>query len=343
MLEFPALRDHWYIACRSKRLRKTPLRCSLFGQPIVLFRSADGKASALRDLCPHRNAPLSSGRLNGDRIVCPYHGWQFDGGGICRHVPGLDGDHRHPTRDVACYAVREQQGLVWVYANPAEGPRGSPYRIPYFGAPGFRSLVGEFPVLAELPDALENFLDATHTHIVHRGLVRRESRRKPVLIRVQGYDDRAEAEYVEEESQESGFISRLFGGGIDGSVDRFILPSIAQLEHRAAGRVKFMLTMIVTPEDENSLRVYTVASGRCGLLRYIQALTVGRLVLNHVMGQDREILRLQTLNKKLHEPAGYTSTKLDLLRPHIMRLLRHGSSDPSGRTIGAEREVEMLI
>lgn len=233
--------------------------------------------------------------------------------------------------------------MVWIYGNPGEQPRSAPYHIPYFGVPGFRSLVVEFPVLAELPDALENFLDATHTHIVHRGLVRREGRRKPVSVRITGYDDRAEAEYVEEDSQESGFISRLFGGGIDGSVDRFILPSIAQLEHRAGGQVKFMITMILTPEDENSLRVYAVASGRCGLLRYLQAMTVGKLVLKHVIGQDREILRLQALNKQRHEPTGYTSTKLDLLRPHIMRLLRQSSADLSGRRMGAEREVEMFI
>ena len=258
-------------------------------------------------------------------------------------MPGLDGEQCHATRNVLCYPIREQQDLVWIYGNPDQEPRGSPYRLPCFGAPGFRTLVVEFPVLAELPDALENFLDATHTHMVHRGLVRRESQRKTTLVRVRGYDDRAEAEYVEEESQESGFISRLFGGGIDGSIDRFILPSIAQLEHRSGGEVKFMITMILTPEDETSQRVYAVASGRCGLLRYLQAMTIGRLVLNHVIGQDREILRLQALNRKRHSPTGYTSTKLDLLRPHIIRLLRQGSADPSAGRTGAERQVEMFI
>lgn len=258
-------------------------------------------------------------------------------------MPGLDAEHCHATRNVACYPTREQQGLVWIYGNPDREPRSSPYRIPCLGEPGFRSLVVEFPVLAELPDALENFLDATHTHLVHRGLVRRESRRRPVSVRVRGYGDRAEAEYVEEDSQESGFVSRLFGGGIDGSVDRFILPSIAQLEHRAGDQVKLMITMILTPEDGNSLRVYAVASGRASLLRYIQAMTVGRLVLNHVIGQDREILRLQALNRQRHECAGYASTKLDLLRPHIMRLLRQGSADLSSERVGAERQVELFI
>lgn len=343
MLEFPALRNHWFVACRADQLRRKPRKFALLGEPLVLFRGSDGKPSALRDLCPHRNAPLSSGRVAAGRIVCPYHGWQFDGAGVCRLVPGLCGEQRHRTRNVAAHPAMEQQGFVWVYGNPEEKPATLPYHIPYLAAPGYRSLIMDFDITAELPDALENFLDATHTHVVHRGLVRRESERKRISVCVQAYEDRAEARYIEKESQESGWISRLFGGGIDGSTDRFLLPSIAQLEHRAKGEVKFLMTMLVTPETSTSLRVHVVGSGRSGLLRYLQARLIGKPLLSHVMAQDRAILRLQRANRMRHPNARYCYTEADILMPHIMRLLKRRSRCSGEGGAREERSIELFV
>lgn len=343
MIEFPGLRNHWYIACRAGQLRRKPRKLSLFGQKIVLFRGADGKPSALRDLCPHRNAPLSSGRVVAGRLVCPYHGWQFDGEGICQLVPGLCGEQRHRTRNALIHPVIEQQGFVWVYGTPDEKPANRPYHIPYLAVPGYRSLVMDFDITAQLPDALENFLDATHTHFVHGGLVRREGQRKRVSVCVRSYHDRVEAQYIEKESQESGLISRLFGGGIDGSTDRFLLPSIAQLEHRAKGQVKFLMTMIVTPETSTGLRVHVVGSGRSGLFRYLQARVIGKPLLSHVMAQDRDILRLQWANRREHPFARYCYTKADLMMPHIMRLLKRKTLHTDEGKARTERKVELLI
>ena len=343
MLELPALRSHWYIACRAKQLRKRPRKFSLFGEKLVLFRNAEGKPGALLDLCPHRNAPLSSGRLVAGRIACPYHGWQFDGAGICRRVPALCGEQPNARRNATAYPAAEQQGFVWVYASPDEEPATLPYQLPCLSAPGYRSLVMDFAITADLPDALENFLDATHTHFVHRGLVRRDSQRKRVSVWVRSYDDRAEAEYVDEESQESGLVSRLFGGGIDGSTDRFLLPSIAQLEHRAKGDVKFMITMLVTPETSTDLRVHVVGSGRSGLLRYWQAKLIGKPLLSHVMAQDRDILRLQKANRIQHPDARYCFTDADLLMPHILRLLKRPRPSSAGSGPQTERKVELVI
>jgi len=341
MLTFPALKDHWYIACRSSKLRGKPLKRELLGKSIVLFR-AGGKASALRDICPHRNAPLSRGRLVEDRIVCPYHGWQFDGDGICQYVPGLDGDHNHQTRNVLRYHVMERQGFVWVHGNPDEQPNGEPYLIPYLGAGGFRSVILEFPITAELPDALENFLDTTHTHFIHHGIIRSERRRKKTVVLVRGFADRTEAEYVED-GQDSGIFARLLGGGVDTSIDRFIMPSIVQLEHRAKSSVKLLINLIITPESETSLRVYAIISGASNVWRYIQAITIGRLILHQVKRQDYNILKLQLLNKGAHVDARYTSTKLDIMRPYITRLLKNEELGDTEKPVRREKRVEVLI
>ena len=58
----PRVRRAWYVACFSDELGATPIVRELFGQPLVLYRGAEGPA-ALLDRCPHRNVPLSAGRV----------------------------------------------------------------------------------------------------------------------------------------------------------------------------------------------------------------------------------------------------------------------------------------
>src|SRR3712207_1700296 len=63
-------------------LRKKPVRVEVAGRAYVLFRDGSGQAAALADVCPHRFAPLSKGRVRPDgRLECPYHGWNFDAAG----------------------------------------------------------------------------------------------------------------------------------------------------------------------------------------------------------------------------------------------------------------------
>ena len=75
------LRNYWYPAIATWRVRKKPKAISLLGEKIVLFRD-NGKISALADRCSHRGAPLSMGKClypGSGTVSCPYHGWTFDG------------------------------------------------------------------------------------------------------------------------------------------------------------------------------------------------------------------------------------------------------------------------
>ena len=135
------LRDCWYMACLSAKLRPASLRREmLLGEPVMLGRGRDGAVMALRDICPHRGVPLSAGKVLADNTVeCPYHGWRFRGDGQCAAIPSLVGGEPIEAAKikVRAYPVREQDGLVWVYM-PAPGhegaaPRGAPPRV---GVPG---------------------------------------------------------------------------------------------------------------------------------------------------------------------------------------------------------------
>ena len=80
---------HWFIVCDGAELPTRPIARTLQDVPLVLFRDETGRASALLDRCPHRNVPLSAGRMTDGLLECGYHGWRFDGTGACRLVPAL--------------------------------------------------------------------------------------------------------------------------------------------------------------------------------------------------------------------------------------------------------------
>jgi phenylpropionate dioxygenase-like ring-hydroxylating dioxygenase large terminal subunit len=168
------LRDFWYLAAASSRLKpgKT-LGVQLLGEPIVLARTAQGSAFALRDICPHRGIPLRHGFVQGDDLACGYHGWSFAADGRCTAIPSLVEGQKFDVSRVraVAYPCREVQGNVWVYVGqrePGEGPDGQPEPPVLPGIDGRApavSLCSHFPCDAD--QAAFGLMDPTHAAFVH--------------------------------------------------------------------------------------------------------------------------------------------------------------------------------
>ncbi len=73
------------------------------------------------------------GKVAGDSIQCPYHGWEWSGGdGACTRIPSLPDQAQIPPRArIPAFPVREQWGLVWTVL---EQPLGEPPTLPWFDA-----------------------------------------------------------------------------------------------------------------------------------------------------------------------------------------------------------------
>src|SRR6185312_4298630 len=101
--------DHWHPVLATKKLRKKPVGIKLAGRQLCLFRTADGAAACVDDVCPHRRSKLSFGSVVGDRLQCKYHGWTFDacGNGESPGTPKM-------TTCTAAFDVRDEQGYLWV-------------------------------------------------------------------------------------------------------------------------------------------------------------------------------------------------------------------------------------
>lgn len=317
-----ALADEWYVACRSSALGRRPIARTIVGRPLVLFRAANGRAAALDDRCAHRNAPLSLGRRVAGTLECAYHGWRFDERGRCREVPGLVGGEIPPAAVVASHPTIERQGLVWTSLGTPPAER-MPFVFRLLGEPGYASARIDAEVESSLVGTLENVLDVLHTSFLHRGLFRGGERRA-ITATLRGRPDGAEVVY-EGEPRPSGIAARLLSleDGIVEHVDRFVLPSIAEVEYRLGASAHLLVSSALTPVAERRTRFHTVVSWRAPLPAPLVRLAV-EPIARWILRQDARILRAQSETIRRFGGAAFVSTPLDLLGPEIERWLREG-------------------
>lgn len=157
----------WHPVALTEAVVHAPLAVQLLEQELVLWRDLAGQVHAFVDRCPHRGARLSMGRVQADRLECPYHGWQFEGDGHCAQVPAVPDFVPPPAHCVRAFGVQERHGLVWVQLEAADTA------LPQFPAEDDARLrklnCGPYDVAASAPRIIENFLDMSHFGFVHEG------------------------------------------------------------------------------------------------------------------------------------------------------------------------------
>jgi len=162
--------NFWYAAEESKNITGEPTKVTMLGQDFVLFRDTKGIVHCLSNICIHRGASLAHGKVKGDCIECPYHGWQFNGkDGVCAKVPSLGANGKIPARaKVDSYPTTERYGLVFAFLGDLpESERPPIIDIPEWEDDNWRFTMMRFTWVANYQRALENSLDPAHTEFVH--------------------------------------------------------------------------------------------------------------------------------------------------------------------------------
>lgn len=181
----PFLHNHWYVAAWADELEEGLVSRKILGQQITLFRSAENKAIAVTDVCPHRFAPLHKGKVVDGTIECPYHGLRFDQHGKC--VANPDGGHLPRGASLKTYAVVERWNCIWIWlGDQAQVDESLLPRYPFLSDPEhYRRVSGYLKVNANYQLCIDNVLDPAHVRMVHRNTLYCEklSDAKTILIR----------------------------------------------------------------------------------------------------------------------------------------------------------------
>ena len=339
------LKNQWYLATTSKKLTKKPKRITLFDIPIVFFRTESGKPIALLDRCPHRNVPLSLGWVKNENIVCKYHGWELDCHGQCFNIPSLVDTKPKSSWKTPSFSTIEQQGLVWICAQQDIIPINKPFLFPHFDNPQYHHVTFHYKMRGTVHAVLENMLDVPHTAFTHQGLFRNEVKNKITVI-IRRSSDRVEAEYVGE-PKPTGIVAKLLGmregkNEIVTHFDRFILPSISQVEYKIGERSHQIISAALTPISDFQTMFTSFISFRLPLpTLLIQSLL--KVFANIVYLQDWRIVAGQTKNVKLFNEEKYISTQADVLGPEIWRLLKRAERGDSFKESEVKEEKILMV
>ncbi|MDQ4098791.1 MAG: aromatic ring-hydroxylating dioxygenase subunit alpha, partial [Actinomycetota bacterium] len=242
------------------------------------------------------------------------------------------------------YPTIEQDGLVWVQPTPSETPESTfrPYRLPHVDDAAYATVRRRVRFQAGLHACLENALDVPHTAFLHGGLFR--GGRVPVEIEVvvRARPDGAEAEYIGEPRPE-GLVGRVLApeGGIVTHVDRFLLPSVAQVEYRL-GSNHLVDTAVFTPVGEHETDLHATITFHLRL-PHAAVRAVITPVVNRILAQDATVLRRQAENTRRFGGEHYASTELDVLGQHIRKLLKQAARGEARIGEAAERRITMRV
>lgn len=339
------LREAWYAAALSTELTaRAPLARVILEYPLVLWRSAGGRAVAMEDRCAHRNAALSKGAVFDGQLGCPYHGWVYDGGGRCVAVPSAGSDGPPPACRVPSLPVVERQGLVWVWmGNAPQAPQtlAAPFDMPYWRTAGWGTyyMVTEFR--NEVTHLVENFMDVPHTTFVHAGWFRRPAHKR-IRVVVERTPSSVLVTY-DLPNDEIGFTDRILNpdrAPIE-HTDKFFMPNTTRVDYTFGPRRGLTITSTCTPRGPFDTVVYTLISYKLGWLNALAPLWLP-FYTRAVITQDVRIMRVQGDNlRRFGGRPRFHSTAADLLHEYVESLREHAES--GGGPAPAPRREEVFF
>jgi len=181
----PFIRNAWYVVAPSSEVSRTPLGRTVLGTSIVVFRKQDGSAVALQNRCCHRSFPLSHGTVDGDTIVCGYHGLRYDATGKCIEIP-MQKTVPAALR-VRTYTVAERGPFVWVWMGRDDPGLEAPPHQPWLAHAEWAMRWGYLHVKGSYVHLHENLLDLSHLSFLHaRTFGTPEYARTPVEMHCEG-------------------------------------------------------------------------------------------------------------------------------------------------------------
>ena len=199
--------NYWYAVEQSHALaRGAVTEVKFWGRSVALYRDDEGVLHAIENRCAHRQLKLTVGHVRGCNVVCPYHGWEFDGEGRLSHVPHELFGKKMPNIKLRHHAVDERYGMIWIFFGDPErsGEREIP-RIPELEGPeAWGSVLADYVWGAHHSMIIDNVSDFTHAYL-HRKFRPFEDAK---LTKLESVDDRVYVSYDTKVGR--GRISGLF-------------------------------------------------------------------------------------------------------------------------------------
>jgi phthalate 4,5-dioxygenase oxygenase subunit len=171
------LRRYWVPALLAEEVAEPqcpPVRVTLMGERLVVWRDADGRLGALEEHCAHRRASLYFGRNESSQsrdgncgLRCVYHGWKYDVEGRCVDMPNEPPTSTFKERiRLTAYPVAERGDIVWVYLGPGDEIPALP-DLEWAVVPQSHRYVSKRLQRSNFAQATEGGIDSSHVSFLH--------------------------------------------------------------------------------------------------------------------------------------------------------------------------------
>jgi phenylpropionate dioxygenase-like ring-hydroxylating dioxygenase large terminal subunit len=297
--------DFWYPALRSTEIVGERLATAMLLEvPLVLGRTSDGKAFAMRDSCPHRGIPLSYGRFDGKTVECSYHGWRFDAcSGQCVEIPSLTSQDKLKVDRIFAgqYPCEEHDGYVWVFMQAPGSRLGETVPV----APKLTKFSEKYKVThlaCDLPAHVDHgiigLMDPAHGPFVHQSWFWRN--RGSIHEKQKQFEPIPNGFRMSPHSPSSNslpyqLLKKRTGEPVTTMID-FILPN-RRLEEIRSGKLWFTSQTTVTPVRRDLCRIDFAAAWNLFFLPISIFRVFGKIFLR----QDQETMIQQAEGLK-HNP-----------------------------------------
>ena len=292
----PPYPNGWFRVAFSAEVPRGRVRAvRFFGREMVVFRGEDGVAHVLDAYCSHLGAHLGKGgKVVGNTLKCPFHGWRYDGEGKCIEVPFAT---KIPSgARVGCWPVREVNGVIFVYRHAEGAP-------PDFEIPELEEYVsGEYTygrigrtIRTHIQETQENMIDVGHFNFIHHGFKE--------FPQIAGWE-------------ENGRHFRVLIRSIT-SLGPFSTPSTVTFDVHGIGcqvvhvdaTIRFTILFVITPIDEENIDFRFMVFFKKSRIPLIASLAK-EAMLRRVMaeiGEDIPVWENKTFHKRpvLSEHDGY--------------------------------------
>ncbi len=211
----------WYAAAWDVEVGRSLLARIICGQSLVLYRETGGRVAALEDACWHRLLPLSQGRLEGDQLVCGYHGLVYNADGQCTHMPSQE--TLNPSVCVRSYPVVERHRFVWVW--PGDPALADPALVPDLHWNDDPAWAGDGRLIRVACDyrlVVDNLMDLTHETFVHGSSIGQRAVAEAPFVATHGPRTATVTRWMEGITPPPFWAGQIRGArGWEGPVDRW--------------------------------------------------------------------------------------------------------------------------
>jgi vanillate O-demethylase monooxygenase subunit len=308
--------DAWYVAAWGEEITRKPLRRVFLEEPVVMYRRQDGVAVAMSDRCVHRAYPLSRGTVEGDNLVCGYHGFKFGSDGVCSWVPGQENVPK--SARVKTYPLVESGPYVWIWMGDPAGADAA--LIPNHATtmdPEWTVIKDMRTIKARHALLIDNLMDLSHETFIHASTIgSADVAETPIKTEVEGHIVRC-FRHMEDVPAPSFYRQST---GITTNIDRwqdieYDVPALYTLHVRVApvgaGDDRAFFSKVIyalTPETKHSTHDFWVITRKSGE-RPAWMVRTGIEGQNSVLMED--LAALEALEENLPAEGGWQELSIN--------------------------------